>query len=508
MTPTPTSPRFSPRHLLHWRTARWALAAAVLPTLWACNEHPLQAPNPAPMIVNEQYREVNPVRQVDILVMVDNSLSMEQEQVNLAKNFPVFISELRKIPGGLPDVQIAVVSSDVGAAGVPVGSCRDYGDGARFQTQDFTGTKSCGLNGDAKYIVANNGGKDTNLAPGKRLEDVFACMALRGTAGCGFEHQLQAVRVALIPQPSINPGNQGFLNLTMRREAYLAIIIVTDEDDCSAPPDAVNYGPFFQPEIKGQEFSFRCNTDSHQCGGKQVTADVTINSPVGDCKPVDKPKVLIPVSDFVQDIKNLKPNRTDKIVVAAITGVPRTGEEATARYQVVKNPANQNITIAPVCSTATNGSADPALRIKQFVEAFGKNGSLHSICNDDFSPALKAIGEKVATKLVDKCIATPLVDKIPSTPALDPDCLILDQVPQGNDFVDVPIPQCNATKSVKPCWAVEPDMSAMDDPRRCVNSGYTVDVARAEGVMSPPGTKLAIKCLTCNIPDGMRCKRG
>jgi hypothetical protein len=66
-----------------------------------------------------------------------------------------------------------------------------------------------------------------------KLEDVFSCLATAvGVAGCGEEHQLQAVRVALNPQ-SFNQQNVGFL----RADAYLAIVLITDEDDCSASPD-------------------------------------------------------------------------------------------------------------------------------------------------------------------------------------------------------------------------------------------------------------------------------
>ena len=52
---------------------------------------------------------------LDIVFMIDNSGSMQQEQENIARNFPVFISALESLPEGLPNVHIGVVSSDLGA---------------------------------------------------------------------------------------------------------------------------------------------------------------------------------------------------------------------------------------------------------------------------------------------------------------------------------------------------------------------------------------------------------
>ena len=54
-------------------------------------------------------------RNVDILFMVDDSSSMDLQQANLIRNFPTFMARPQD-PPGLPNVQIAVVSQDMGAA--------------------------------------------------------------------------------------------------------------------------------------------------------------------------------------------------------------------------------------------------------------------------------------------------------------------------------------------------------------------------------------------------------
>ena len=66
----------------------------------------------------EQYKDI-PVlvnRDIDILFLIDNSGSMTEEQASLVANFNRFINVLETIEGGLPNVHIGVVSTDVGVS--------------------------------------------------------------------------------------------------------------------------------------------------------------------------------------------------------------------------------------------------------------------------------------------------------------------------------------------------------------------------------------------------------
>ena len=55
------------------------------------------------------------------------------------------------------------------------------------------------------------------------------CVGRAGIFGCGFEQQLEAAYTALTTQSGPGMPNEGFL----REDSLLAIILVTDEDDCS-----------------------------------------------------------------------------------------------------------------------------------------------------------------------------------------------------------------------------------------------------------------------------------
>jgi hypothetical protein len=113
----------------------------------------------------------------------------------------------------------------------------------------------------------------------KPVSEAFACSAQVGTGGCGFESPLEAARWALDPARKANPG-------FLRPDSLLALIFVTDEDDCSAKNPKLfdpNQGGLNDP--LGPLTSFRCfelGVDC-QCGGgacSRTTVGVRHN-----CKP-------------------------------------------------------------------------------------------------------------------------------------------------------------------------------------------------------------------------------
>src|SRR5262249_9469785 len=112
------------------------------------------------------------------------------------------------------------------------------------------------------YIESFAGGTQNNFSGD--IATVFSCIAQVGASGCGLEHQLAAVRAAF-GDPAMNlpapPGNQGFL----RDNAFLAIIWITNEDDCSVPPNSQLFAPTFDMLPLG----FRCTEYGIRCGGQR-----------------------------------------------------------------------------------------------------------------------------------------------------------------------------------------------------------------------------------------------
>src|SRR5687768_11279861 len=234
--------RLSPTRLLHASVG----AAAAVALLAGCPDREVSKVIPSQDKAELKDIPVDVNRQVDILFVVDNSSSMREEQTNLSQNFPRFIEALSQIEGGLPDVHIGVISTDLGAGNFQGASdCQTNGgageDGYLIVRPECAGS----ITDDKKYLTS--GGAEGNNFTGN-LETVFQCMAELGDDGCGFEQPLEAVYRAL----ALDGRNGDFL----RPNAFLAIVILSDEDDCSAndPPQLFST----TDSSLGPRTSFRC----------------------------------------------------------------------------------------------------------------------------------------------------------------------------------------------------------------------------------------------------------
>src|SRR5262245_32960590 len=257
---------------------------------------------------------VNFNRNVDILFVIDDSPSMADKQKNLADNFPNFINVLNTIQGGLPDVHIGVVTSDMGtfgasnqAPGPSIGSignggCSGTGKSGNLQTTGAPVTGSF-----ISDIKQADGTRQTNYTG--NLSDVFGQMARVGAGGCGFEQHLEAAKHAL----NNNPQNAGFL----RNDSFLAIIFIADEDDCSLA----------KAELLSQTDTTLGALQSFRCTRFGITCDVGGQTPdqmnqVGNkdqCHSNDNSQFLSKVQGFVDFVKSLKQD-TKQIIVAGLIG--------------------------------------------------------------------------------------------------------------------------------------------------------------------------------------------
>jgi hypothetical protein len=468
-----------------WRYVRLAGALLSLPlALWACTSHTLEQPDPFPETQTSDFYSVTPIRDVDLLFVIDNSGSTANKQANFTQNFPAFINALQMIPGGLPNIRVGVVTSDYGAGGLSAqgNACMGFGDNAAFKITDLAGN-NCGLQPNA-YWITKDGAMD-NLVGGRTLQQVFSCMATRGTMGCGLEHQLQAANMALNARVDRNPMNMGFL----RPDAFLAVILLTDEEDSSGGDDS---GPFFMgPAPAGFADNARNVPVGHLCNDVPPPA-MAFDVPLANCRANPNPPAgtLIPVSQVIDGIKGLKPGHEEKIVVAAIAGWPLPGTEPMARYRLTS--MQQTVNLAQVCTGGGGGT--PGLRIKAFLDAFQYN-TLQSICETNYTGALTKIGNLVGQAVGNPCISAPLVDIDLAKADLQADCVVEETI-AGKP--PVALPQCG-TSAARPCWSL---MRA----NNCAASGYQMFVDRG-GVAPPVDSTESIKCRTCGKPGDLRCTR-
>src|SRR6478609_5800192 len=162
-----------------WRLLRWGGLAALLPALWACTTRSLEPPILKPAVDNWVTFTENVNPDIDIIFLVDNSSSMKLSQTNLLNNFPVFMNVLKGLPMGLPNVHIAVVSSDMGA-GTGTGGCAGNGQAGLFQWGAPTAT--CPATTDGARFLSNVHGNANYTGD---ISQVFSCVAALGETGCG-----------------------------------------------------------------------------------------------------------------------------------------------------------------------------------------------------------------------------------------------------------------------------------------------------------------------------------
>jgi hypothetical protein len=202
----------------------------------------------------------------------------------------------------------------------------------------------------------------------------------------------------------------------------------------------------------------------------------------------------------------------------------------------------------PICSDPAQKSNDGniykaygGLRLKRFIDAFGDRGQTFSICNSDFTNAMKQIGDAIVQVLKPGCVNYALIDTDPSTPDItEPECQAVERVPCANfgqggclqtGFAETRLSECrdgqgnildpssldpsrssqaqvdatltaSISEASRPCWYLSYDSNpATGCPSAFKNQ--RISVLRPTGTVAPPGTMLALQCLTCALSDAI-----
>lgn len=184
-------------------------------------------------------------RKLDVLFVVDNSGSMSSSQASLAANFPSFINFF-KTKGY--DFKIAVTTSDA-----------FYGD--QFVNQicslcNVNQTRFKSGTTPAIYVIE----EDT-----LNLESVFASNVNVGTSGSGDERAFSSFKAAL--NSSLNTGFH-------RSDAYLSVIIVSDEEDFSH--DDINQNESYSQPTLHTVASYKTFLESYTGGAS--TTDFSVST--------------------------------------------------------------------------------------------------------------------------------------------------------------------------------------------------------------------------------------
>jgi hypothetical protein len=258
---------------------------------------------------------------IDFLFVVDDSGSMSEEQQNLGANFPRFVQAIeafRNKTGQALDYRLAVTTTGIThtitlPSPLP-GILPDQTINETGKDGELIQKSSCGMS--RRWFQKG----DANLPSN------FACAAKVGTSGPAFEMHLEGLKRALVDRVA-DGKNAGFL----RDDALLAVVFLTDEDDCSTPLA-----------------TFTANDDS--------------------CVP--PPPGLVSIPSYLNVLDTAKGGGT--------AGRSRWASAVIA---------------GPNDCDSTFGSARTATRMLEFVRQAGSNAVFSSICSGDLSGALtQALG--------------------------------------------------------------------------------------------------------------------
>ncbi|MEM9862934.1 MAG: hypothetical protein AAF938_15170, partial [Myxococcota bacterium] len=201
---------------------------------------------------------------MDLLLVVDNSGSMREEQESLAADIPEIVSALFQGEVGdvsfqpVSDLRVGVVSSDLGTGNLG-NLCVEPNGG-----DDGRLLRGSGCEDAAPFLGfrADEGSEDSFVSN-------VACRTQLGTIGCGFEQQLDSMLKAVTPASSAlrftgatTTGNEDTAEQDfVRDDAILAIVMLTDEDDCSAVDPAIfRQDNSTRPELNDPRLNLRCST--------------------------------------------------------------------------------------------------------------------------------------------------------------------------------------------------------------------------------------------------------
>ncbi|HRI49783.1 MAG TPA: hypothetical protein PLW65_06335 [Pseudomonadota bacterium] len=369
-----------------------------------------------------------PTANLDILFVVDNSASMAGRQKGLVASIPSFLRKLDTAPTNI-DYHIGIVTSDIGTDVAPgklwgagSGSCDTFtGDDGLLQATPCTSrfpltaeaTAACqAFCPDPSFIpyknerfIAKSGSVfnvpfDLQTDPQNVKIDLgpqraFACMAVLGEAGCGVEGQLEAARRAL---DGHRPENAYFL----RPDSLVAVIFVTDEDDCSVQPGRriENTPESFDCPTPSQDAPFSCFNADFRCLARDVKCDEPLNT-AGEkhnCRE-QADSYLEPVQTYVDFFAKLRPR--NRLFIGGIWTLPALDQAGQLTVAIIpgSTPGSDRLDRVRLPCSGKNSTypGAPQLRLSKFAQQF--RGHLEAdLCDaSDYPAALERMAAMMLT---------------------------------------------------------------------------------------------------------------
>jgi hypothetical protein len=366
---------------------------------------------------------------LDILLVIDNSGSMGEEQALLAQSLVQQL--LAPLDLGGIDWRLAITTTDNGNPWCPVGSttpeagafvlssCNERLDDFLFNNgevdmQDLACNSICSYAPGKLHALPTTTAEDPDPKPRPWLERINGvsnlpldadpvaaalCLVPQGINGCGFEQPLESMALALRRAEDPGTPESGFL----RDEAGLLVIIVSDEEDCSYNKD---HAEIFEPEgnkafwsdpTASFPTSAVCWNAGTTCTGDPSGYDdcTSIHYDVnGDPTVIPDLAVLHPVSEYTDLLSSIEQQKRAldpgaDVSVLVISGVGIDGQLHYADVGDTDPEFQNSFGIGPGCTAPPPMGVDypitavPPVRMRE-VGAALTSEPLASICAPSF----------------------------------------------------------------------------------------------------------------------------
>lgn len=360
--------------------------ATLLALLCACQSYVAVPVQPVTLVAVSQRSRVRVATKADVLLVVDDSLSMSGKQDRLAAALQNFTKDLDSLQPPV-DYQVAVTTTTVSER---LGACGPAGDanaaaqcGSEWQASGFTcdtGLACFRAFPEAGQFHLGDGAPKTVLRRDDYTAADFATYlaeAVRvGTAGSRQPQGFEAMKLAL--------QQQGFL----RDGAKVVVSFFTDAEDCSDPGHRLS---MLVKDPQTGNVIDKCAQESRGDGAS--------------------PPSLEPVANYINFLRALKnaDGSPKEVQVGAVVSL----QDGTEDPGVCSNPTCDAACDAPAAVDACNTrcQAAPIYQIcmadcsaqchtfcggqvpgRRYLEmAFAFSGLAANVCSDDASPALSRL---------------------------------------------------------------------------------------------------------------------
>jgi hypothetical protein len=385
----------------------------------------------------------------DVLLVVDKSAASAPLAGSFAEDPTMAFDQMDYImqeSAGGPvtgsTIRIGVITPDLGAGDYSYaeGDCEPGGDDGVLQD-----TSGCFDTFDGAPWLELAG--DSVMNAGADLSQALQCVVeeQQNRTGCRFKQPLAAVEKAL--DAARTPENEGFL----RPNAGLAIILLIDEDDCSAANQTIfddadtspqsTFGPL--TPFRCFEFGISCDEGGRSAGGRNNCAE---QSEVSGGYLRDTSAL----ADRIRSLKGGKP------VIVTIAAGPRGPISVEVDQGSVPS-------LVSVCGQGAP-TGRPSIRLNNFVSMFEDNGLFDSVCTLDLAGLLNRFSNRLASNSVFRCMPFVPADVEPKTPGSQFRCAVEDvknpsQI--GEERFDIPacaaLPSEEVSATDPRCWVMVPE---------------------------------------------------